>query len=371
MAVAEDFGSMLAANFQAAGFDPESDAPVITEAPDTTNAPSGDDPSALIDKFTQPHSEPSEPAKPPAQTSAAPTETTPPAAPTPQVMDYLRDKYGADFSKKYANDEAFLQGVLNANKRLSERDDDAVLGKMVYQQPDKVVDWLKQQRPDLFPQPKLDAPEPTKTAKTPEFTAQQTSSLDPEWLQYIERGRIAQDAPADVKRGLTQWWNEQQVARTPLGQKYAAMEAELAGIKAAIANQQAPQPTQDVDAKLAAFRQQAMAEDFVRANADKMFNVDANGVRTWKPDYHAWYSALQEGHQNGMGFDAAFRYAETARENFNLKRQPAAPATSPATNELARRTPNPSRPNPEQTVDLIREGEDLKTSLYRQFGIKP
>lgn len=371
MSVAEDFGSMLAANFQAAGVDPNSDAPVITEPLDTTNSPSGDDPSALIDKFTQPQTETPE-ATPPAQTSAAPTTQTPPEANTPQVMDYLRDKYGADFSKKYANDEAFLQGVLNANKRLSERDDDAVLGKMVYQQPDKVVDWLKQQRPDLFPQPKLDAPEPTKTTKTPEFTAQQTSSLDPEWLQYIERGRIAQDAPADVKRGLTQWWNEQQVARTPLGQKYAAMEAELASIKAALANPQQPQqPQMDVDAKLAAFRQQAMAEDFVRTNADKMFNVDANGVRTWKPDYHHWYQALNTAHAKGMDFDTAFQFAETARENFNLKRQPAAPATSPATNELARRTPNPSRPNPEQTVDLIREGEDLKTSLYRQFGIKP
>lgn len=356
-----DIGDVLASRLAEIGVDPEGDAPLNLPSSATSNdTPAGDDLVAQTLKAGEQHDDATPPAQtPPAASAPVATATTAAAATDsasapPAVMAYLRDKYGADFSQKYQSDEAFLQGVINLNRKLGERDEEAQLGRVLKEDPARVAQWLVQQRPDLFPKPEPKA-DPQPQAKTP------PTQFSPAWFKALA---IKPDAPPELKAEIEQWAQNEALANTPIGQQLRQTQAELNQLKQYL-SQGAPQAVGDVDAKLAAFQQEQAAKEFITVNQSWLF-TENNGVRVLSPDGFIYKQALEEAHQSGAPFEMAKKYADNAlavhraKHASNGTKAPAVPAA-------AARQPAPAVPATEDTKDWIRDGEDLEAALFRNL----
>lgn len=355
-----DIGDVLAARFAEIGLDPDSDAPL--NLPTASATATADTPSDLIAKAISTE----DAATPAAPTPIAPpVDTTQPAAPAapvtadapPNVMAYLRDKYGADFTGKYQSDEQFLQGVLNLNKKIGERDEEAQLGRMLREEPARVLAHLQRDMPHLFPQPQA-APQPTQQTAAPADSGQ----FDMSWLNALQ---VKEGTPQEVRRQITEWATNQQMANSPLAKQLQEQRAEVAQLKQMLAQGQGQSPVAEVDARLQTFQQQQEAQAFLNSNADWLFTT-TNGVRTLSPEGFVYRQALEAASQGGANFTLAKDYADKARANWRARNSaPAAPA--PAIPPTAARTPTPAIPAPEQRTDWARDGEDLATALYRNL----
>lgn len=358
-----DIGDVLAARFAEIGVDPDSDQPLNLPSNVSTDSPA-DDLVAHTVEAGETH-EPEAPAQTPpaaAPTPAAPAitagePTEQPSAP-PAVMAYLRDKYGEDFSKKYQSDEAFLQGVLNLNKKIGERDEEAQLGRVLRDDPARVAQWLRQQRPDLFPAPQAPPPQPTngKPADPSEFS--------PEWIAALQ---LKEGVDPATRKQIADWLTNQQLMHTPIGQQLQQTRSELEQLKAALAQGQHQPPSVDVDGKLAAFQQEQAAREFV--NTNPWLFTETNGVRVLSPEGFVYKSALEKAHQGGATFEMAKEFADLALAK-HRSRQPAANGNgkpSPTTNPAAARTPAPAVPSAEQGYDWAPDGMDLNELLHRNL----
>lgn len=336
----------LAANFAAAGIDPTSDAPLPTteSSTSTRSAPRADE--DMLNTLLE-HSEQ------PAETAEAPPEEAAPAEQTPDVLAYMRDKHGLDRTTKYKDTDSFIQGYANLEKKLSERDEYANLGRMARENPEQLLALYKQHGILRDPEP-APAPEPPKS--------EAPSGFNENWLRYFERGRVTDDAPPEVRKGIETWLRDRVVTSTPayqdLARKYQDLEAKLS-------KQPQASPEGVTRADLAAIEGKRYAEAWLAANQDKLFTV-ANNVRVWKPEGSVFYDALTEKANAGWDTMAALEYAEMKRDQYLAK---AAPAPKPTT-KTNTRVAEPSRPAPGKGDPLIREGEDLLGSLYRQFGVE-
>ena len=155
------------------------DAPLEPTAPATPTTP------AEPVKAT----EPAEGSKP--TDSAVVQDGTPakaveePSAPSTKIMEYL-DSIGGTFAAKYASDAEALTGVVNMQRLIGQRDEDAQYGRQVRSYEKEFHEFLKaykQQPPGQQPPPQQ--PQPL------EYTYEQVQA----WRQEIELARAGGNEP--------------------------------------------------------------------------------------------------------------------------------------------------------------------------------
>lgn len=359
-----DIGDVLATRFAEIGIDPNSEAPL--NLPSATAA----EPVDLVQKTLEageqadaaPEPKPVEPAAtaPVADATTTAAAQEPTASAPPAVMAYLREKYGEDFSSKYQSDEAFLQGVINLNKRIGQRDEDAQLGRLLKERPDQIAAKLVEHYPHLFPQPKAPEPQPA-----PQPQSDDEFSLD--WLRSLQ---VKDGADPAVRQKIEQWVQNRALAASPVGKELQATKAELAKIKEMLA-QGVPHQGSEVDFKLDALRQEQAAKEFLNANASWMF-TEVNGVRALSPEGFVYREALAAAHQGGANFEMAKDYADAKLAAHRAKHAANGNGKATTTNPAIARQAAPAVPQPETSYDWQRDGEDLGESLYRNlkhFGL--
>jgi hypothetical protein len=357
-----DIGDVLASRLAAIGVDPEGDAPLNLPSSVSTDepAPAGDDLVAQTLKLgeqedTTPDSSPPAAVAPSAAEPVTPAAQEPTASAPPAVMAYLRDKYGADFSAKYTSDEAFLQGVINLNKKIGERDEDAQVGRVLKEDPARVAQWLQQTYPQLFPKPEPQ-PEPAKP------TNGKPQGFSPAWLKAMQ---IKPGVDPAIQAEIEQWAQNEALAHTPIGQQLQQTRAELDQLKQILAQGLPQQPGVDVDSRLAAFQQGQAAKEFV--NANQWLFSETNGVRVLSPDGFVYKQALEEAHRGGASFEMAKKYADNALAVHRSRAAPVAPKPSPTTNPAAARQPAAAVPSTDDKQEWVRDGEDLEAALFRNL----
>jgi hypothetical protein len=354
-----DIGDVLAARFADIGIDPESSEPLNLPSAEPTKSTDADLIAQVVAEDDAPAPVTHPTTAPVAAPATAPAAPVPPTAGPPSVMAYLKDKYGEDFSAKYQSDEAFLQGVLNLNKRIGQRDEDAQLGRVLKDQPDVAIRFLQQQRPDLFPQPQAPTPQPA-----PAQAPADASQFSPEWIASLQ---LKEGADPRVKQDIAKWLTNQQLVASPIGQELAQTKAQIAELKQMLAQGVNQPQGPDVRAELAAFQQGQAAKEFINANESWLF-TNTNGVRVLSPEGFVYKQALESAHQGGMPFETAKEFADA---KLALHRAKAAPkpngATTPTTNAAAARQPAPATPQADGSYDYFREGEDLEAALTRNL----
>lgn len=135
---------------------------------------------------------------PPAPQPPAPAE--PPAAPQPpaaQSLDLIQEaqKFGLDTSK-YGNDPSkLLQGLLHAQRLIGQRDEFAVWGRQLAENPQAVFEALKKQ----FDKPQPQAPTEPQAPQYPEF--------DESWLDLIDpvTGQPKPGADPNILAKIRKW----------------------------------------------------------------------------------------------------------------------------------------------------------------------
>lgn len=361
-----DAGDVLAARLAAIGIDPESDEPLnLPSAASASDSTDADDLVAQTIKAGEQEEETPEPAQPPAATppAAATTDGEPaePASAPPPVMAYLRDEYGVDFSNKYRSDEAFLQGILNLNRKIGERDEEAQLGRVLKEDPARVAQWLMQHQPQLFPKPEPQA------QQQPAAKPTENGEFDPKWIAALQ---LKSDVDPATKQALTDWITNQQLMHTPVGRELKELRArvsEIDQLKAMLAQGVHQQSGVDVDGKLAAFQQEQAAKEFV--NANPWLFSETNGVRVLSPEGFVYKQALEKAHQGGATFEMAKEYADLALAKHRSSKAPAANGKpSPTKSPAAARTPAAAVPTPDDDgFDWAPDGMDMNEAIVRNL----
>lgn len=357
-----DIGDVLASRFAEIGIDPESEAPLNLPATAVAEPVETTDSDDLVARTLAagdetppetPDTQATPPVAPPSQPVAAEVSSTPPA-----VMAYLRDKYGADFSAKYTSDEAFLQGVLNLNKKIGERDEDAQLGRVLKESPDRVAAHLMQNYPQFF-QRNEPAPQPAAPQAKPVDAAQ----FSPEWIAALQ---LKEGVDPKTRKEIATWLENQHLAQSPIGKELQSTRAELDQIKQMLMQGGAPQQQgPDVKAELAAFQQVQAAKEFV--NTNPWLFTEVNGARVLSPDGFVYRQALETAQNGGANFEMAKEYADTKLAAHRARSVVTAPAKTPVNSPAAARQPAPAVPSTEETRDWIRDGEDLASALHRNL----
>lgn len=342
-----DLGDMLRANSAAAGMDLSSEAPLISgQLPDTP--PTESDPFARMmaagDKSEQPSPTPEQPEPQPLPKEAP--------KPSTAAMQALKDKYGVDYSTKYADDDAFYQGHLNLAKKLGERDEYANLGRLAQEQPEQVLALYKQHYPHLFEQQQQTRePEPT---TTPTGGPQWKDK----WNRYIERGQLVAETPDNVREEMATYYREKAVLESP---SYQEVTKKLKDLEGRLAQQPQHDPSQAVDARLTQYEQKRLSAEWLNANRGWLLNEAGNGLT---PDGFLFKSALEQAQAWNMPFHGAIEYAHGKVK----ERKTAAVASPPArpNQEATKHVAEPSRPATSDAGAMeMRPGEDLRTAALR------
>lgn len=136
--------------------------------------------------------------------SPEPTETVPEEPPPSSFIDEVRDKYGVDLSGKYQSDDAAIEGLVNAQKLVGQRDEYAQLGQQLYPYLNQIQEFLSSgqqgqngqtQQPQ---QPQGQQPEqPDAWWNPPQFNQA--------WNRWLDEGQVREDAPLQVRQEIEQY----------------------------------------------------------------------------------------------------------------------------------------------------------------------
>ena len=162
----------------------------------TASVPATDTLAAPVDAPLEP-TEPAEPVKAtePAEgskptDSAVVQDGTPakaveePSAPSTKIMEYL-DSIGGTFGPKYASDAEAMTGVVNMQRLIGQRDEDAQYGRQVRSYEKEFQEFLNAKQPPPGQQPPPQQPQPL------EYTYEQVQA----WRQEIELARAGGNEP--------------------------------------------------------------------------------------------------------------------------------------------------------------------------------
>lgn len=299
-----------------------------------------------------------EPAVDPAAPPVDPTPTPPVESPFAGITQKIKERYGEDLTAKYRDDEAAIQGLLHASRKIGERDERAQLGQLLMDRPDLVAQRLMQQMPHLFQQ-ETQQHEPTahKTNGTP------SAGFKPEWLPYLTP---AANIPQAVKSEMEVWLNDLQVQRAP---SYQALKNELDAIKqqyGAIA-QQVPQVQQLNQQQIEALRAQQLADSIVERNAERWYRRDANGqVVGHTPEGYLMIQGLTAAQQAGItDLQQALRYADMhVKTTRPQSAAPQAPAKTPGLTH----SPNTSASPAANLANVVAGDNEDWNALYNRVA---
>lgn len=296
-------------------------APVFGDdsAPSTPAGTTTDD---ILARFTGQDDAPSTPP-PTAQTTPAATQEVTPEATTPSTASFLESykddpEFQTDLAaiqQKYGNDREALRGLLNATKLVGQRNDLAQLGKALVETPDRAMQWLAQNHPQLLQQFVQPPPEPEPAPKN----GHPSPNLF-QLLKYVDKEKL-DSAPEAFRDGLRNMLQEATLQESP---SYKKVTEELNTLKQQLAQVAQPpvDPRDYVNAALAQVESRRSALDFINSNREWLFANKQSGPLA--PDGILFNAELQRATQRGAPSDVAIELA-MAKVNQNK-----APSTKPA-----------------------------------------
>jgi len=292
--------------------------------------------------------------KTPETTPAEPDEPNEGASGPDSFLDFVRERYGADLASKYPDDLTAVEGLVNAHRKLSERDEDAAYGREMrqYEQDfQQYLAWRQQQQAQAQP------PSQPGTQEKPEF--------DPNWRYMVtrdEQGNLVPvpGAPADVVQKLqrAQEYIQTRIQDLIFNQEPVPPEHVIA--QAQQAAQQVAMST--IQQQIAEQQAHSEMQQFATENREWLFvDGDPNkGPTAALRQLEGVWPQFAPGIQNGQYTP---RQAIELAMNVVRGMQPAPQTVEPK--PQAKHKPGVAKPPAPGPDDEIPEGETLEESLLR------
>ncbi len=287
-----------------------------------------------------------------------------------QLIQWMKDRLGADYAEKYQDDLELLRGLDNAVRLIGQRNEDAQLGRMLREDPEGALRYLREVAG--VPLDGAGGQQPQAAAADRQAQQQQAEALgaprwDPKWEYLFDaEGKPRPDAdPAEVRKAQ-KWATDFRRWQIEFAQNPESKLAPLVEQKAREILQQ------ELGAFTYQMNDQMKAQQFVDQNKEWLFEggqVGGNLTEAGK----LFYEGLQEAAaMNVQGHDAMVRYATNyalAAVKLDHVKNPsaAAPPTNP---KGAKHQPSTAVPDPEDEPDM-REDQTLEQaieSVFKRYG---
>lgn len=296
----------------------------------------------------------------PVAPDAVEPEATPEAEPTAaeeaaSLRNYARDFLNdTDAPTKYKTDEEYLRGLINARRKIGERDQYAELGRQVAPELEEYRRWKESQTKAV----QATLPTPAQVANAPG-----APEFDPAWEYQVQQP----DCPIEIKQKL-QKYNAfvrkklLDIATKPPEEVFGSIIDQA--VKRAIEASQ-----QVIGAQAAVNNEFNVRTEFARANTSWLY-VDGDPNKGLTP--HA--TRLDEYYSTpvcqSLPTEAdKLDYALTKLQvEWAAQRERAAAAQASKPKPQARHKPNVAMPPSPGSGELV-PGDDLRTSLMRDLGL--
>lgn len=204
----------------------------------------------------------------------------------------FKTKY-PDTIGRYNSLEDLAEGHLNLRKKLSERDQEAELGRLARENPQAILQWYQEQAPQLFDPYKQPVAEAV------------TEDLELELLKYVDPSKM----PADLRKKAEAWAAQKQIEKVPIVQ---SLKQEIAALKQQLGK--APEVTPDlvdqtVHQRLEFQTAANKAAQYVHTHSKGLFN-GGDPRRGLSEAGKEWAAGVQWAEQHGANVDEAIAQGE-------------------------------------------------------------
>lgn len=256
-------------------------APEPTKEPDQPELSKTDDTSAFTDVLEQI-----------AKAEAASKTEEPKDSPPTDFFETAKTKY-PDTIGRYKSAEEMVEGHLNLRRKLSERDENAELGRIARENPQAILDWYKQAAPQLFEQPIV------AEAVTP------PDDLELELLKYVAVDKM----PPELRKRAEAWATAKQVEKIPVVQ---ALKSEIAELKKQLGKP--PEVTQEyveqtVDQRTAFQADANKAAQYVHSHRKGLF-TDGDPSKGFNNVGREWAQGAKWAEERGCSVDECIAEGE-------------------------------------------------------------
>jgi hypothetical protein len=223
---------------------------------------------------------------PPEQPAADAQSTQQPAQPgseagkTKTLFDRFRER-GIDFSTKYRDEEALVEGLANLARKIGERNEYAELGRFVQERPAEALAWIQSQLQQSQGSPPAAQQQPPQTtsAQQAEVIKLLKTEYDPEWLnqvEYDEQGNLVAKPGAEpgivpklLKAQREMRKLQERLLTDPLGTLKPVIEAATKDIIARA--ERAEQAVRELEARIVNQDSYDIAQSIIEQDKDWMF----------------------------------------------------------------------------------------------------
>jgi hypothetical protein len=239
------------------------------EAPSTAPAPSEGTAEPAAD---QPPAD--------AQSTQQPAQPGSEAGKTKTLFERFRER-GIDFSTKYRDEEALVEGLANLTRKIGERNEYAELGRFVQERPAEALAWIQsqlQQSQGSAPAPQQQPPQTT-PAQQAEVIKLLKTEYDPEWLnqvEYDEQGNLVAKPGAEpgivpklIKAQREMRKLQERLLTDPLGTLKPVIEAATKDVIARA--ERAEQAVRELEARIVNQDSYDIAQSIIEQDKDWMF----------------------------------------------------------------------------------------------------
>lgn len=288
-----------------------------------------------------------------------PEETTESAeSPTDaSLLSRIKDRFGADLSSKYKDDDQALQGLVNAYHLVGRRDALAEYGERFRQYEPEFAEFLRSKQE---PSPQQTQPVPGQEAPPP---------YDPSWHDQVEmdeQGRVVAKAGAEPGvvgklQKYTTWARENQrrILENELLRDPERLREEMRTVASEAAQEQVRQAVAFVEEK-------TKADNFIWESRPWMFQ-DGDQKKGLSPTGHRFRELVNYVYQSGVtDMDRQIELATAMLRNERVaaqQRQSSKP--SPQATRQAMHKPNTAPQDVRDT--LVRDGESVEQALARNL----
>jgi hypothetical protein len=228
-----------------------------------------------------------------AEAASKPAETTPTETPTTDFFAQAQTRYPETIGR-YKSPEDLVEGHLNLRKKLSERDQEAELGRLARENPQAILDWYKQQAPQLFE----NTPPVAEAVVAPD-------DLEMELLKYVAVDKM----PPDLRKRAESWAAQKQIEKVPIVQ---SLKQEIAALKQQLGK--APEVTpesvdQTVHQRLAFQAEANKAATYVHAHRKGLFE-QGDPSKGFNNVGREWSKGAKWAEERGCGVDECIAEGE-------------------------------------------------------------
>lgn len=217
---------------------------------------------------------------PAGQQQPPPQEPVPQANEHAQLLEFVRDQHGLDFTGKYRDDLQLINGLVNAAQLVGRRDIDAEYGRAVRQHEGEFAQFLalrnsggQAQQPQAQPGQMAPAQEPQ---GDPRWQAPQWNPGWSQWIQEVTdpatgqtRNELRQDTPMQIRQSIDQFraWKQE------FDQNWATNPAEMVDARI----------NQQVEQRVAAMLEQRFQQEHGQQTAQQIVQRNAEWIHARDP----------------------------------------------------------------------------------------